>query len=1076
MHMKYRLVLFLRALSVLLLLNTLLACNKSDSLFEKMDADDTNIHFVNKIEETETDNVLNYEYFYNGGGVASADFNNDGLIDLYFTANQGEDKLYLNQGNLTFEDITQQAGIRWNGEWKTGVTVVDINNDGWQDIYVSVSSSIENETLRKNKLYINNKNLTFSEKAQEYGLDIKSFTTQTAFFDYDNDGDLDAYVLNHNVKDFKSFDVEAIHFMRDSLAGDKLLQNNQGKFVDVSVKAGIKGNPIGFGLGIHTADLNNDGWQDIYVSNDYYEEDYLYINNQDGTFTDQIKQKTNHVSYFSMGNDVGDLNNDLLPDIITTDMLPEDNKRQKLLFGPDKYEAYLSMLQHGMQPSFMRNMLQLNNGKGGFSEVGQLAGIANTDWSWSVLMADYDNDGHKDVFITNGYLRDYTNMDFMKYYADEGQKEGVSIEEVIKKMPSTKVPNYIFKNNGNLTFSNKQKEWGLDAPIISNGAVYADLDNDGDLEIVTNNLNEPAGVYKNLSTEKKLGNYLDVQLDSDKKNGAKCYVFAGGLSQYQQFTPTHGYQSSMMQPLHFGLGELSKIDSLVVVWNDGTVQKQTNITANQTLKLSYAPNTSTFVLPQQRELFVETNSLDFEHKQMPFNDFSRQILMLQMQSFQGPRMAVADVNNDGLEDVYVGGGKGQAGQLFVQKPDGSFGASSQPTFKQDELSTDTDAVFFDADADGDLDLAVSSGGYEYLPNDLMLHKRLYLNDGKGNFTKNLDAFDDVALADGTIKTIDFDKDGDLDLFVGGASIPHNFPLPNPSRLYRNDKGKFIAVESPVLAALGLVTDAAVADVDQDGWEDLVIVGEWSGIHLIHNNRGEFVEQPEGLSALGGLWQRIVATDIDNDGDPDLVVGNYGTNSQLKASEQEPLELHYGDFDSNGRIDPVMSYYIQGKSYPAYSRDEISDQLVALKKKYTTHEAFSTATIAEILEEFKSAEIIKKQVFTLETTLLINENGKFVPRKLPIQAQYAPVCAILASDLNNDGYTDLVLAGNQSKTRVRIGTIDANFVQIFLNDQRGNFSFGGDLGVRGDVRDLKMIKNQLIVAINNQKIRVFKKRE
>ena len=478
----------------------LISCKSKNQLFEKLNSSDTNIDFVNQITENEIDNVLNYEYFYNGGGVASADFNNDGLQDLYFTANQGTDKLYLNKGGLKFEDITEKSGIKHNGEWKTGVSIVDINNDGWQDIYVSVSANIDNPELRSNKLYINNKDLTFTDQAAEYGLNLKTYSTQAAFFDYDKDGDLDVYLLNHNVKDFKRFDVQAVHFMRDSLAGDRLMQNNQGKFVDVSIAAGIKGNPIGFGLGIHTADLNNDGWTDIYVSNDYLEEDYLYINNKNGTFTDEIKSKTNHTSYFSMGNEVGDINNDLLPDIMTTDMLPEDNKRQKLLFGPEKYEAYLSMLKNGIQPSFMRNMLQLNNGDGTFSEIAQLAGISNTDWSWSVLFADYDNDGFKDIFVSNGYLRDYTNMDFMKYYADEGQQSGTNIMEVIKKMPSTKTPNYIFKNNKNLTFTNKQKDWGFEDVVITNGTISVDLDSDGDLEIVTNNLNEESFVYKNLST------------------------------------------------------------------------------------------------------------------------------------------------------------------------------------------------------------------------------------------------------------------------------------------------------------------------------------------------------------------------------------------------------------------------------------------------------------------------------------------------------------------------------------------------------------------------------------------------
>ena len=1059
----------------LFLLLSLISCNSnSDSIFKKLDASDTNIQFINKIEETEKDNVLNYEYFYNGGGVAAADFNNDGLIDLYFTANQGSDKLYINKGNLKFEDVTGKTGITWNGEWKTGVTIVDINNDDWQDIYVSVSANIDNPTLRKNKLYINEGGLKFVEKAAEYNLDLSTYTTQTAFFDYDNDGDLDAYVLNHNVRDFKRFDVEAIHFMRDSLAGDRLLQNNNGKFTDVSAQAGIKGNPIGFGLGIHIADLNNDDWQDIYVSNDYIEEDYLYINNKNGTFTDEIKSRTNHISYFSMGNDVGDINNDLLPDIITTDMLPEDNKRQKLLFGPDKYETYLSMLHNGIHPSSMRNMLQINNGNGTFSEIAQLAGVSNTDWSWSVLLADYDNDGFNDLFVTNGYLRDYTNLDFINYRGDQERQEGVKIIDMVKKMPSTKVANYIFRNNQNLTFTNKQKDWGFETPIISNGAVYADLDNDGDLEIITNNLNETASVYKNLISEKKMGNYLNIQLNSDKKTGAKCYVFSNQLTQYQEFTPTHGYQSSMMTSLHFGLGKNEKVDSLVIIWNDGKIQKQTNITANQVLNISYAPNASSFVLPAKKTFFDEVNTLNFEHKQMVVNDFNMQFLLPHMYSFQGPRMAKGDVNKDGLEDLYIGGGKGQAGTLFLQQKDGQFIQKDQFAFLQDALSTDTDAVFFDADGDLDLDLYVTSGGYEYLPNDPVLQNRLYLNDGKGNFTKTSDALPNEHRSDCTVKALDFDHDGDLDLFVGGSLIPHNYPLHSPSRLYRNDNGKFTKVESDVFKNLGILTDALVLDFNKDGWQDIIAVGEFCGIVCLENKNGVFSKSNDNLSQMKGFWQRIYAADFDKDGDMDLIVGNYGLNSQLKASKEQPMSVVYDDFDSNGSLDPILSYYIQGKNYPIYSRDDIASQLPILKKKYNSYELYSTATTEEIVAEFKGKQPKKLELNTLETVYLENKNGNFQKKELPIQAQFSPVFAILSVDINQDGFNDLILAGNQTHGRVRIGNIDANFGQIFLNDQKGNFMYHSDLGIKGNAKDLQIIGNQVIVGVNNQKTRVFKR--
>ncbi len=1084
------LIIFLGALGIS-------SCKEKTSTFKRLDASDTGLDFVNKIEETEQDNVLNYEYFYNGGGVAAADFNNDGLVDLYFTANQGSDKLYLNEGKLHFKDITQSAGIEWKGEWKTGVTVVDINNDGWQDIYVSVSSNIDRPELRKNKLYINQtkdkNNVKFVEKAVEYGLDLPTYTTQTAFFDYDNDGDLDAYILNHNVKDFKRFDVEAVHFMRDSLAGDRLLRNDNGRFIDVSVNAGIKGNPIGFGLGISTADLNGDGWMDIYVSNDYIENDYFYLNNQDGTFTDQIAQATNHVSYFSMGNEVGDVNNDLLPDIITMDMLPEDNKRQKLLFGPDKYEAYLSMLRYGLHNQTMRNMLQLNIGNQAslnpknpnasvpvFSEIGQLAGISNTDWSWSALLADYDNDGFQDLFVTNGYLRDYTNNDFIKYYAEIGENNKESVMEVIKKMPSTKTPNYIFRNNHDLTFSNKQADWGFDSPVISNGAVYADLDNDGDLEIITNNINEAASLYQNLSNDEGKINYVDIKLTGMPTKsvvGTKVYVYSNDLEQYRAFTPTHGYQSSMMIPLHFGLGTYPKIDSVVVIWPDQKVQKLTKVAPNQLLEIKYSPNHSV-AKPSIKPLFKSSDNLAFEHQQMPFNDFSRQLLLPHMYSYQGPCMAKGDVNKDGLDDIYMGGGKGQAGQLFLQQAGGKFVKKELTVFKQDELCTDTDAVFFDVDKDGDLDLYVTSGGYEYLPNDLMLQNRLYINDGKGGFTKNFDALVAENFADNDVEVLDFDKDGDFDLFVSGGVVPQEYPRFNPSRLYRNDNGKFTKVENQAFENVGIITDACVLDIDKDGYEDIVAVGEWTGIVRLKNEKGTFKRITDELDKTTGLWQSVSAADFDNDGDKDLMVGNYGLNSQWKASATEPMTLYTDDFDGNGRIDPFISYFIQGKSYPAYSKDELSDQLVPLKKTYNNHEKYATATTEDILAVFKDKTPEKREITTLSTLYLVNDNGHFTPKTFPMEAQFAPIYAILCEDINGDGFKDLVLAGNQTHARVRIGNIDANFGQVFMNNKKGGFEYLppylSGLYVRGEARSVVMVGDQLIVGVNSGKSSIYKK--
>ncbi len=1096
----------MKQLRLLVWVPFLAACSSSpDTVFKRLKSSQTGIDFINRLEETKTDNVLSYEYFYNGGGVAAADFNNDDRIDLYFTANQGEDKLYLNEGNLRFKDITQPAGITWQGEWKTGVTVVDINGDGWQDIYVSVSGNITRPALRRNKLYINNgsasppegglRGVTFTDRAAEYGLDFGGFSTQAAFFDFDNDGDLDVYLLNHNVKDFNRFDVEAVRAMRDSLAGHRLLRNDSGpagpRFVDVSAQAGIKGNPIGFGLGIHTADLNDDGWMDIYVSNDYIEEDYLYLNQKNGTgrhlgFSDVVKQATGHVSYFSMGNDIGDVNNDLRPDIVTMDMLPEDNKRQKLLFGPDKYEAYRSMLRNGFHPEIMRNMLHLHNGvdRNGqptFSEIGQLAGISNTDWSWSALLADYDNDGFKDLFVTNGYVRDYTDNDFIKYKAAEGGQKKESVLDLINHMPSTRTPNYLFRNKHNLTFSNQQKAWGFDTPVISNGAAYADLDNDGDLELITNNINEEAFVYQNRSAENGKQHFIDIMLTPPKglsATGTKLYVYSGELQQYREHTPTHGYQSSMMIPVHFGLGAHPVIDSLVVVWRNGNRQKFQAVAANQRLKIDYAL-TRSGADPRAGEpepLFSPTDALDFEHQQQPLNDFSRQVLLPQMYSYQGPRMAKGDIDKNGLDDVYIGGGKSQAGGLFLQQKGGRFLKKDQPAFEQDKLCTDTDAVFLDADGDGDLDLYVTSGGYEYLPTDLLLQSRLYLNDGTGTFSKDATRLDPDDYASSTVDVLDFDKDGDPDLFVGGSVVPGQYPRFRPSRLYRNESGKFIPVKNPAFDSLGLITDACVVDFNRDGFDDLVAVGEWTSVIRLQNDRGVFKRLQDDLDQTTGFWQSITSGDFDRDGDVDLMVGNYGLNSPFKASPEWPLTLHTADFDGNGTIDPILSYAIQGKTYPAYSRDELLDQLGPLRKKYVSYALYSEATTDDVLKEFKDKKPAKASITTLATQYLVNENGQFKPRALPIEAQFAPVYAQATADLNGDGYLDLILAGNQTHGRVRTGTIDANYGQILLNDRKGNFTYlpqtQSGLLLRGDVRSLQLINNQLLVGINSQRVRVY----
>lgn len=1058
------------------------SCSSKNKKFDKLSSAKTGVTFINKIEESETLNVLEYEYFYNGGGVAAADFNNDGLLDLYFTANLASDKLYINKGgeSLKFEDITESAGISYNGEWKTGVSVVDINNDGWNDIYVSVSGNIDNAALRKNKLYINNKNLTFTEKAAEFGLDCNGYTTQTAFFDFDKDGDLDAYVMNHNVKDFNRFDVQAVHAMRDSLAGDKLLKNEGGKFVDVSVEAGIKGNPIGFGLGLHIADLNNDNWPDIYVSNDYIESDYLYINNKNGTFSDNIAQMTDHTSYYSMGNDVADFNNDLLPDIFTLDMLPEDNKRQKLLFGPDNYEAYLSMLKNGFHPEIMRNMLQMNNGDGTFSEIGQVSGVSNTDWSWSALFADYDNDGYKDLFVTNGYLRDYTNMDFMKYYADQKNSGEKSILEIIKEMPSSLNSNYIFKNNGDLTFSNLTKDWGIEHPVNSHGAIYADLDNDGDLELIVNNMNEEASIYKNLQQENDPQNFVSISLKKNNQSieGTKIYAYSGGLKQYIEASNLRGFQSSVVAPLHFGLGKNQKIDSVRIVWNDNTTQLITNLAVNKICTINYQKGVEFQLSIEPNKYFDEFQNVAFSHGQMPLNDFSRQVLLPQMYSYQGPALAVGDVNGDKLEDVFLGGGKGFKGKILLQDKAGTFSEKEQADFKQNELCTDADAAFFDADQDGDQDLYVVSGGYEYLVDDFLLQDRLYLNDGKGNFTKSEDRLPPIRNSKSKVVPFDADNDGDLDLFLTGYVVPHNYPAYNPCSFLLNEKGVFKEVPNEVFTKLGVVTDAVAIDINKDGLKDIALVGEWIPVTLLMNQKGGF--QKKELPNLNGFWQSIEAADLDNDGDQDLVLGNLGLNTQYKASVSEPFTQTVKDFDGNGLIDPIMSYYIQGKSHPAYSLDELAAQLPNIRKKYTNYQSFSEAQTSDILTFLDEKDSFTNKIHELASGVLLNQGGELSFMKLPVQAQFSMVNAISLKDINNDKLPDLLLAGNNSKMRVRIGNLDANHGQVFVNKGKGVFEFvpqsKSGLNLRGDVKNIAFAGEKLLCGINNAPMKFYQLRK
>ena len=1058
--------------------------------FTPMVAEKSGINFMNKLVESPASNIITYEYFYNGGGVAAGDFNNDGLVDLYFTANQGPNKLYLNKGNFQFKDITASAGVTGRqGGWKTGVSVVDINGDGLLDIYVCYSGDLDAEK-RANQLFINNGNLTFTDKAKEMGVADEGYTTQSAFLDYDKDGDLDLFVMNHNIKNLRNFDASFVKKMIDPDAGDRLYENRNGTFIDVTQRAGIISNPLGYGLGLNIADLNNDGWPDIYVSNDYIEEDYMYINNKDGTYTEQLRNAVGHLSYFSMGIDVADINNDGYPDIFTLDMLPQDNRRQKLLYAPDNYELYNNMVGNGFYHQMMRNMLQLNNGNGTFSEIGQLAGVSSTDWSWSALLADYNNDGKKDLFVTNGYGRDMINRDFVKFYANERLKHAQGNKSdrmflMLQGIQSTPTHNFIFENGGNFNFIDRSDEWGFEEANFSHGAVYADLDNDGDLDLVVNKMNQVAGVYKNNTIETKSGgNYLDIVLKSNSKNtnalGAKVIVFTKSGKYFIENNPVHGFQSSMQVPLHIGFPDTS-IDSLIVQWPNATVSKlKSTFEVNKKIEFVQprlgipTADTETIIEP----IFsVAENKIPYTHQQDSVNDFKVQPLLPNMISYAGPKMAKADINKDGLMDVFICGTTKQAGAIFIQTKSKQFEKMNQPALQNLPETEQAAAVFLDVDKDGDEDLFIVSGGFTESTSGTVYQHTLYINN-KGVFelAKN-DRFASQQAAS-CIVAMDFDQDGDVDLFIGGRSVSGKYPQPAKSILLVNDgKGHFIDQTeklAPDFLSLGMITDAAWVKNTTTPTGSLYVCGEWTAIMSFDFVGGMFknTSQTKFKESLKGWWNKLCFADLDNDGDLDLVAGNWGLNSVIKASTKEPIELFYSDYDNNGSIDPIITYYINGVSYPMASRDEITDQMTFLRQKFPTYDAYADATIKDILSpaQLKSSNILTANY--LNTTWFENVNGTYVKRSLPIQANFAPVYAIAVDDFNKDGIMDILLMGNTEKARIKIGKIDANYGVLLIGEGKGAFKYmdqnSAGLMIKGAVRAVEQVtKGSILVTINNQ---------
>lgn len=1101
----------------LVTLFSLFGCKKV-TLFEEVNSESTGITFLNQITEDENRNVMTYEYTYNGGGVAIGDLNNDGLPDIYLSGNSVPNKLYLNEGDWKFKEISKSTVLEGReGDWKTGVTMADVNGDGWLDIYLSYSGNAVEEGFdkpviidyapRSNQLFINDGPgkdgiPTFTESAKEYGLDgIGTFSTQAYFFDYDLDGDLDMFLLNHANKFYSTlFNVKKLRNLRHPYFGNKLYRNEGNHFVEVTEETGFHGSGLNFGLSAAISDLNKDGWPDIYVTNDYEEQDFCYINNRNGSFTEISHTAFGHLSKFAMGSDIADVNNDGLPDIFVADMLPEDNYRQKVLKGPDEYNKFSVAVDSGYHYQYMRNTLQLNRGIGPdsllkFSEVGQFAGISNTDWSWAPLFADFDNDGLKDLFITNGYLRDYSNLDFVNFTAHttisnaQARNRPVDLLPLLKQMPSTKLSNYSFKNLGGNRFQNSTSQWGLEKKTVSNAAAYADLDNDGDLDLVVNNLNEPVLVFRNNQEKLVKNNFIKIKLQGQDRNtyglGSKVIVKVGeGQEIYQEANYGRGYQSSVEPLLTIGIGDHAVVNEIEVFWPDGKVSRLKEVPANQMVVVNQTDagerKESDFKINQSLLKDVTRESgLDFVHAENSHVDFFHEKLSPYQQSRLGGKMTVGDVDGDGNDDIFFFGASGQAGELYLGQNDGSLikSAEGQPwKDEEDILKEDVNGIFFDADGDEDLDLYVVSGGNEESDGSSYYQDRLYINNGKGMFHRDMRSLPDTSFSGGVVVAEDFDKDGDLDLFLGGRLAAKNYPFTPTSLLLRNDsvngRTKFTDVRNKEVERLGMITDAVWQDIDNDSWVDLIVVGEWMPITVLKNEKGELKNNTAqlGLENSSGWWNSITKGDFDGDGDIDFLIGNAGLNSQLKSTQDQPMIYYVQDINNDGKFDPLLTYYIQGESYPIASRDELLGQVNSLRKTYTSYDKYAKASISDVLKAGNVSSTSILEIKELRSSYMENiGDGKYEIKPLPDAVQLSMVNRFIFEDFNKDGSKEVLAAGNFYPFRVSLGKQDASLGSLFKFSENNFRVMEENMWLEGDIRDMKIMnfKNgrRLIVSRN-----------